>query len=114
MNKYLLVIFLLITILSSCASKHSFMRGTVVMKIDSNHANICMGNQDVSVGTPIEFFIHHCNVVSEGEYSVGYNCTTRKLGVGTVTKLLNSHYSSVTTNGDFKFDEGTLVQKVNK
>lgn len=33
------------------------------------------------------------------------------LGSGTVTKLLNGHYSEVVTDGSFKLKEGILVQK---
>ena len=49
-----------------------------------------------------------CTGGREGESG----CEMVKLGSGEVTKLLNSHYSEVQTDGSFKMEEGTLVQKL--
>jgi len=111
--KRILTTFTLALLLSSCA--HQFMRGTVAMKTNNKTAHVCLGNNDVRIGEKLDFYKNICvggggggssrEGVGEGE------CSMRILGTGTVTKLLNSHYSEVKTDGSFAISEGTLVQK---
>lgn len=116
-------------ILSGCA--HSFMRGTVAMKIDAETAHVCLGNNDVAVGDKVNFLKNECtkevvfgdaNVSGggrtgdrQGESSsnnrVETQCELKKVGEGTVTRLLNNHYSEVKTDSKFRFTETTVVQK---
>ncbi|MDP7320955.1 MAG: hypothetical protein QF441_10125 [Bacteriovoracaceae bacterium] len=98
-------------LLSSCA--HNFMRGTVAMKTDNKTAHVCLGNNDVKVGDKLDFYSNHCTGYVGGRDEGGdvRECKMKVLGTGTVTKLLNSHYSEVKTDGSFKLAEGTLVQK---
>lgn len=98
-------------IITSCAS-HRFMRGTVAMKTDDNTAHICLGNNDVKVGDKVRFYNNVCKAVGGKEADAYSDCEMKEIGTGNVTKLLNSHYSEVKTNGNFKFKEGTLVQKM--
>jgi len=79
--------------MTSCA--HTFMRGTVAMKINEKVAHVCLGSNDVKVGDQFEFYD---------------NCEFKLIGKGTVTKLKNSHYSEVVTDGSFKLAEGIIVQ----
>jgi hypothetical protein len=101
-------------LLTSCA--HNFMRGTVAMKTGKKTAHVCLGNNDVKVGEKLDFYTNRCTgygggrAGDEGGGDVR-ECEMKILGTGTVTKLLNSHYSEVKTNGSFKISEGTLVQK---
>ncbi len=109
--KRLLTGLTLVTLLSSCAS-HTFMRGTVAMKTDKKTAHVCLGNSDVKVGDKISFYRNKCTGVGGGRQGDGDStCEMEVLGTGTVSKLLNSHYSEVKTDGSFKLKEGTLVQK---
>lgn len=99
-------------LLSSCA--HNFMRGTVAMKTDKTTAHVCLGDNDVKVGETLNFYTNKCTGVGGGGADRDgdvIECEMEILGTGTVTKLLNNHYSEVTTDGSFKFGEGTLVQK---
>lgn len=108
--KTLLITITLALLLSSCA--HNYMRGTVAMKTDEKTAHVCLGNNDVKIGEKLDFYTNYCTGTSGGREEIGdRECTMKVLGTGTVTKLLNSHYSEVKTDGSFTISEGTLVQK---
>ncbi|MBK24592.1 MAG: hypothetical protein CME70_11410 [Halobacteriovorax sp.] len=110
--KSLIAITLAVLILNGCA--HSFMRGTVAMKMDKKTAHVCLGNNDVKVGDKIDFFHNLCSGANAGgkeEAGDVRSCEMKILGTGTVTKLLNAHYSEVKTDSNFKLTEGTMVQK---
>ena len=109
--KTILMATTLTLLLTSCA--HNFMRGTVAMKTDNNTAHVCLGNNDVKIGDKLDFYSNHCTGYAGGLDEGGdvRECKMKVLGTGTVTKLLNSHYSEVKTDGSFKLAEGTLVQK---
>ena len=111
--KTVLTTIILGLLLSSCA--HNFMRGTVAMKTDKKTAHVCLGNNDVKIGEKLNFYTNHCTGTNTGGRDEGAGdvreCEMKVLGVGTVTKILNSHYSEVKTDGSFKLAEGTLVQK---
>lgn len=108
--KTILMAITLTFLLSSCA--HNFMRGTVAMKTDKSTAHVCLGNNDVKVGEKIDFYTNRCTGGGGTRDDGGeMECEMKVLGTGTVTKLLNSHYSEVKTDGSFKISEGTLVQR---
>ena len=108
--KNLILITFFSLILSSCA--HNFMRGTVAMKMDKNTAHVCLGDHDVKKGDKVIFYNNRCDRNDTREEGVGALCQMEKIGVGSVSKILNSHYSEVKIEGDFNFFEGTLVQKM--
>lgn len=107
----LLMLLVSFAFLSSCAS--SFKRGSVAMKIDDKTSHVCLGDNDVQVGDKVEFLTHSCNTDSVGQRdAMDYvKCKLKVLGTGEVTKILNTHYSEVKTDGSFKFSEKTLIQK---
>lgn len=100
--------------LIGCATnKHASMRGTVALKAGNSKAFICLGEDSVKVGDEIIFYENKCTNYGAGEYN-DVRCSMKKLGEGNVSKLLNNHYSEVTTEGDFEFKEGTLVESADK
>ena len=112
--KTILMVTTLAILLTSCA--HNFMRGTVAMKTDKKTAHVCLGNNDVKLGDKIDFYSNQCTGYTDGgrrdeRGGDTRECKMKILGTGTVTKLLNNHYSEVKTDGSFKLSEGTLVQK---
>lgn len=111
--KTILMTTMIALLLTSCA--HNFMRGTVAMKTDKKTAHVCLGNNDVKIGDKIDFYTNQCTGHTGGGREEGgggvRECKMKVLGTGTVSKLLNSHYSEVKTDGSFKLAEGTLVQK---
>lgn len=102
-------------ILASCAStNHKYMRGSVAMKLDNKTAHVCLGDNEVKTGDKVLFYYNDCEQIDPEVAEVGGLkglCTLKKLGTGEVTKIHNSHYSTVKTDGSFKFKEGTLVQR---
>ena len=115
-------IFLVLTglALSLTGCGHTMMRGTVAMKASKDEAHICLGDNAVKGGDKIAFFKNNCRSLpggGNGERGGGgreVECNLLKIGEGTVSKTLNSHYSLVKTDGSFNFDEGTLVEKIRK
>ena len=88
------------------------MRGTVAMKMDKNTAHVCLGENDVTKGDKVIFYNNQCDRNDTRKEGVKGLCKMENIGVGLVSKILNSHYSEVKTEGDFNFSEGTLVQKM--
>lgn len=88
------------------------MRGSVAMKLDKETAHVCLGDNEVKKGDKVLLFYYNdCEQVDSEERGLRALCTLRKLETGKVTKIHNSHYSTVKTDGSFKFKEGTLVQR---
>lgn len=96
---------------AGCAS-HSMMRGSVAMKIAPNKAHVCLGNGEVKVGDKVDVYKNVCPDVgvSAGHQIPHRTCTKEKVGNGTVTELLNEHYSEVTFDDGVKFNEGSIVE----
>ena len=106
----MLIVVFIATLLSGCA--HKFMRGTVAMKVDASTAHVCLGDDDGKGGEKLYFYQSVCEGYGGAREGGDYgSCELKTLGTGSVTKILNSHYSEVKTNGSFSFSEGTLVQK---
>lgn len=117
MKNLIVLLFLLPTILVGCV--HTYMRGTVAMKVDENHAHVCLGKGSVKLGQKIVFYDNECDegvVETEagGAQVDSASCKMKKLGYGTITKVLNNHYSTVKLDKEFKFKEGQLVEVVEK
>jgi hypothetical protein len=107
-----LVILSIPFVLASCAStNHKYMRGSVAMKLDNKTAHVCLGDNEVEPGDKILFYYNGCEQIDTEIGGLKGLCTLKKLGTGEVTKIHNSHYSTVRTDGSFKFKEGTLVQR---
>lgn len=105
-------IILIALLLNACA--HSGMRGGVAMKTTENEAHVCLGDREAKVGDRVTAFTNICPPRG-GRPSDGgardVTCEKRKIGEGTVTALLNEHYSVVKFDDGVQFDEGTFVEK---
>ena len=104
---------LLLGVIGCASNKHTSMRGTVALKAGESKAFVCLGEDTVKLGDEIIFYSNKCTNYGIGEYS-DIQCEMNKIGSGNVSKLLNNHYSEVKTNGSFKFEEGTLVERAQK
>ena len=96
--------------LSGCA--HSVMRGSVAMKTSDNEAHVCLGKGEVAVGDRVALFKNVC--VGTGGTSGdrgGPSCEKKEVGMGSVQKILNQHYSVVKFDQGVQFDEGSVVEK---
>lgn len=96
-------------VLFGCA--HGLMRGSVAMKVSENEAHVCLGDKEVKVGDRVTLFRNNCPVRGGRDLGGGGVCTKEKVGLGTVTQLLNEHYSVVKFEPGVKFSEGTFVEK---
>ncbi len=102
-----------IAALTGCA--HSTMRGSVAMKASDSEAHVCMGEQEVRVGDKVVFFKNVCPKPKSGvQIGLGDSggCRKEKVGDGSVTRILNDHYSVVQVSPDVKFEEGNIVEKL--
>lgn len=100
---------LMALILGGCA--HGIMRGSVAMKAGENEAHVCMGEGEVKVGDHVALFMNKCKFKGpRGEG--GAPCEKVRLGEGSVTEVLNKHYSVVRFEPGVSFEEGTFVEKL--
>ena len=112
MNIRILVLVLSAVALTGCA--HGMMRGGVAMKTSENEAHVCLGDNEVKVGDAVTAYMNNCPVRGGARARDGGGsgiCEKQRLGKGTVTALLNRHYSVVQFEPGVKFDEGTFVEK---
>jgi hypothetical protein len=95
----------------SCA--HSVMRGSVAMKISDSEAHVCLGEGEVKIGDRVKLYRNVCKQeLSAGKSAVGAtSCRKAAVGMGTVEKILNEHYSVVKFEDGVKFEEGAFVEK---
>jgi hypothetical protein len=84
------------------------MRSSVVMKIDSTTAHVCLGNNEVAVSDRIRLYKNECRQVDRRPQL----CTKITIAEGTVTQLLDEHYSVVTFPAGTAFEEGYTVEKL--
>lgn len=103
-TKLFFIMTSLCLLLSGCA--HHLMRGSVAMKTGDSEAHVCMGKGEVKVGDRVAVFKNNCRPKTAG------SCEKVRTGEGTVTQVLNEHYSVVTFDPGVPFDEGTFVEKL--
>ena len=111
MSLMYVVILAISLVASGCG--HKMMRGTVAMKLNKKNAHVCLGDGSVKTGDKVAFITNKCTGAG-GRHGDKRSCELVTLGEGTVSKVLNSHYSEIATDGSFSFDEGTIVEKMSK
>lgn len=104
----LLKIISITTLLVSAACAHTLMRETVAMKTSDKTAHICLAGNEVKEGDRVTLFKKDCP--SGGGSDSAALCNKWRIGEGTVTKLLNNHYSEVVFDSGVEFDEGDIVE----
>lgn len=95
-------------LLAAVGCGHTFMRGSVVMKISDTQAHVCMGNNEVAVGDRVRLVKHECS----GSKPAVHRCKPVVIAEGKVTEVLNEHYSVVDFPQGTVFTEGESVEKV--
>ncbi len=96
-------------ITTGCATGHAGMRGSVVMKIDPTKAHVCLGRGEVALNDRVRLYKNACKQSSDGRRMA---CTKEVIADGTVTELLDEHYSVVTFPAGTIFDEGNTIEKL--
>lgn len=105
MSKNLLLIAALV-VLSSCASRHTFMRGTVAMKVDDSTGIACMDSNQVKVGDTLTLLNSECS--GERGPLGGAACKLVPGGKVEVTRIVNDHYSEFKAVDGAEFSEGSI------
>jgi len=108
LRRYAMSLMLAMTSVTGCAGSHATMRGSVVMKIDQTKAHVCLGRGEVAVNDRVRLYKNEC-VQRDRRPS---QCTKTPLAEGTVTELLDDHYSIVTFPAGTAFEEGSTVEKL--
>lgn len=113
---FLRILFLplasLVLMLTGCA--HGLMRGSVAMKVSDTEAHVCMDNTEAKVGDRVTLYKNNCPSTGgrvRSGLGRGGKCEKVELGYGTVTEILNQHYSVVKFDSGVPFEEGTFVEK---
>lgn len=86
---------------------HDSMRGTVVMKVDSTTAHVCLGDGEVAVNDQVRLYTQVCTQIGRGSV-----CKKAVIGDGIVTELIDEHYSVVALPPGTNFEEGNAVEKL--
>ncbi|HEU4733370.1 MAG TPA: hypothetical protein VFT22_36005 [Kofleriaceae bacterium] len=77
------------------------------MKIDPVTAHVCLGDGEVAINDRVRLYKNACE--SSGRRSV---CKKTPVADGTVTQLLDEHYSVVTFPAGTTLEEGNTVEKL--
>lgn len=105
--------WIIFALASGCAA-HSGMRGSVVMKVNDTQAHVCMGVGEVKEGQEVALFQSVCKkdplVWGNKMAAVVGSCEKKRVGAGTVEKVLNEHYSVVRFASGVSFQEGDIVE----
>ncbi len=111
LRKLFLPLSLAALTLTGCA--HGLMRGSVAMKVSDTEAHVCMDNTEAKVGDRVTLFRNNCPTKGGRARSGdgGGSCEKVQLGQGTVTEILNQHYSVVKFDPGVSFEEGSFVEK---
>ncbi|MFO0849951.1 MAG: hypothetical protein U0871_15555 [Gemmataceae bacterium] len=109
-NTALLSAALLGLSLSGCVTGYN--RGVVAMKIDDKTAHVCVRRVETSVGDRMGLYRNECTRTPPPRPHV--NCAMKLVGEGTITELINEHYSLLVFDKPTDFHEGDLVEKVSR
>ena len=106
-NKIASILFAAIALTAGCAGNHSAMRGSVVMKMSDQEAHVCLGDGEVTVGDHVRLYN---NVCAPDGSTKRVKCDKVYVADGTVTEVLNSHYSVVNFPAGTQFAAGETVE----
>jgi hypothetical protein len=102
--------FLAAAFATGCAGGHAVMRGSVVMKIDPTTAHVCLGSGEVKANDRVRLYNNVCTPVAAGRQPP--TCKKQVLAEGTVTAVLDEHYSVVAFPAGTSFAEGNTVERL--
>ena len=107
---FALSLFLAVAATTGCAGGHAVMRGSVIMKIDPTTAHVCLGNGEYKVNDRVRLFNNVCTpAVGDRRPPI---CKKETVAEGTVTQLLDEHYSVVAFPAGTIFVEGNTVERL--
>lgn len=111
LRRFFLSLVALPLFLSGCT--HGLMRGSVAMKVSDTEAHVCIDNSEAKVGERVTLYKNKCPSKANSS-RLGLSserCEKLYLGQGTITEILNQHYSVVKFDPGVLFEEGTFIEK---
>lgn len=105
MRKKLWSITFAAVLVTGCSAVH---RGVVAMKVNDTEAHVCLNKGEVAVGDTVKLYRNVCTTASK---PILAKCEKREMGSGSVTQILNEHYSVVSVPHGTDFKEGDFVEK---
>lgn len=102
----------LISMLFVVGCAHQGMRGTIAMKVSDDEAHVCVNKDEVKVGERVAVYANNCKRAGRPTLDSGdLLCEKVRKGEGTVTGILNEHYSVVKFDPGVEFSEGSFIEK---
>ena len=113
-RSFLVLVF---TTVGACATGHSAMNGSVIMKVSETEAHVCLLDSDAPVGTRVQLYRHDCRsqYAKPGTPSSArapYACEKQAVAVGTISQKLGGHYVVVTFPQGTQYAEGYTIEKL--
>lgn len=97
-----------LSLASGCAHS-SHIRGSVALKHSAQEADVCIGSNEIKEGDKVVLFRNKCT--GSAAKGIQRTCEKVKLGEGTVSHVIDEHYSTIKIEPGVSFDEGTVVEK---
>jgi hypothetical protein len=104
----MLRLYAALAVLVTACGGHVLMRNTVVMKISSTEANVCLHPGSFAVGDRVNVYQTRCRMGLDR--TVG--CHRYRVGEGTITRAINDHYAAIELAGHSRLEEGFDVEVV--
>ena len=108
-------IALAFTTVTACATGHSAMSGSVIMKVSETEAHVCLFDHDASIGTHVQLYRHSCTSQygkpgTPASSRTPYACEKQAVAVGTISQKMGGHYAMVTFPQGTQYHEGYTVE----
>jgi hypothetical protein len=112
-------VVLAFVIVGACATGHSAMNGSVIMKVSETEAHVCLLDSDAPIGTRVQLYRHDCKsqYAKPGTPSSArtpYVCEKQAVGVGTISQKIGGHYVVVTFPAGTQYEEGYTIERLSK
>ena len=105
-TRYLLGLLVGLSV-TGCSAIH---RGVVAMKVSDTVAHVCLNKDEVRLGDSVKLYRNVCSTRVLSKH-VLTKCEKRLLGTGSVTEILNEHYSVVSVPAGTDLKEGDFVER---
>lgn len=101
----------------ACATGHSAMNGSVIMKASETEAHVCLLDSDAPVGTRVQLYRHECRSQyakpgTPSSAKTPYVCEKQAVAVGTISQKIGGHYVVVTFPQGTQYEEGYTIEKL--
>ena len=96
------------TTLGACATGHSAMNGSVVMKVSDTEAHVCLFEKEAPIGARVQLYRHTCVT----KYGKSYECGKQPVAIGTISHKMADHYAMVTFPKGTQYEEGYTVEPI--